>query len=49
LAAEEEAEVVLQVNGKLRSRLLAPRETSREDLERMALADPKVRAFVDGK
>ena len=49
LAAEDEAEVVLQVNGKLRGRLLVPRQTSRADLERLALADPKVHSFVDGK
>jgi leucyl-tRNA synthetase len=49
LAAEDEAEVVLQVNGKLRGRLVVPRQTSRADLERLALADPKVYSFVDGK
>jgi leucyl-tRNA synthetase len=49
LATEDEAEVVLQVNGKLRGRLVVPRQTSRADLERLALADPKVHSFVDGK
>jgi leucyl-tRNA synthetase len=49
LAAEDEAEVVLQVNGKLRSRLLVPRQTPQEQLERLALADPKVQAFVNSK
>ena len=37
LAKEEGAEVVLQVNGKVRSRLLVPLGTSREDLEKAAL------------
>ncbi len=49
LAREEGAEVVVQVNGKVRSRLLAPFGCPREELERMALADPKVRPFVEGK
>src|SRR5579862_732017 len=49
LAKEEEAEVVVQVNGKLRSRLRMPFNTSEAELKQHALADPKVRAFVDGK
>ncbi|MBI3696006.1 MAG: leucine--tRNA ligase [Acidobacteria bacterium] len=49
LAAEDEAEVVVQVNGKLRGRLTVPKQTPKEELERRALADPKVRAHLDGK
>ncbi len=49
LAAEEEVEVVLQVNGKLRGRLVVPLQTPQSELERRALADPKVRAHLDGK
>jgi leucyl-tRNA synthetase len=49
LARESEAEVVLQVNGKVRSRLLAPFGTAKDELERLAMADEKVRPFVDGK
>ena len=49
LAKEEGAEVVLQVNGKLRSRLFVPFGTPREDLERMALADDKMQAHINGK
>ena len=49
LAREYDVEVVLQVNGKLRSKLNVPRGTSREELERMAKEDPKVIAHLDGK
>jgi leucyl-tRNA synthetase len=43
------AEIVLQVNGKVRSRLTAPFGTSREELERQALADDKIRSYIAGK
>ena len=49
LAREESAEVVIQVNGKLRGRLFADFGTPRESLEKLALDDAKVRAFLDGK
>ena len=42
LAKEDEAEIVVQVNGKLRGRIRAPFGTAREELERQALADEKV-------
>jgi leucyl-tRNA synthetase len=49
LAKEDEAEVVVQVNGKLRSRIYAPFGTPREQLEATALADEKLKPFLDGK
>jgi leucyl-tRNA synthetase len=49
LAKEDEAEIVVQVNGKLRSRFHAPFGTPKEELEARAQADEKVRAFVEGK
>jgi leucyl-tRNA synthetase len=49
LARDEEADVVVQVNGKLRSRLAVAFGAAREELERLALADVRVRPFVDGK
>jgi leucyl-tRNA synthetase len=49
LAEADEIEIPVQVNGKLRSRIYAaPNETS-EGLQVLALADPKVREFVEGK
>jgi len=49
LAKEDLAEVVVQVNGKLRTRLFVAFGTSKENLEKMALEDPKVKPFVEGK
>jgi len=49
LAKEDLAEVVVQVNGKLRGRIYAPFGTVREELEALALADEKVKPFVAGK
>ncbi len=49
LAREEQADIVVQVNGKLRSRIQAAFATPTAELEKLALADPKVKPFVDGK
>jgi leucyl-tRNA synthetase len=49
LAKEDEAEVVIQVNGKLRARMAAAFGTPKEELEARALADEKVRPFTEGK
>ncbi len=49
LAREEAAEVVLQVNGKVRGRMAVPFGTPREELEKLALADPKIQPFLAGK
>ena len=49
LAKAEEAEIVVQVNGKLRSRIYAPFGTAREELESRALADDRVLPFLAGK
>ncbi|MBV9402071.1 MAG: leucine--tRNA ligase [Bryobacterales bacterium] len=49
LAKEDAAEVVLQVNGKLRGRILVHFGASSEELEKAALADPKVQPFLSGK
>jgi leucyl-tRNA synthetase len=49
LARAEEIEIPVQINGKLRARVLASPEASQEDLRAMALADAKVREYTDGK
>ena len=48
LARREELEIPIQVNGKLRSRVIAAPDISEEDLRASALADEKVRALIDG-
>jgi leucyl-tRNA synthetase len=49
LAKEDGAEVVFQVNGKLRGKTIVAFGTSKEALEQLALADEKVKPFVEGK
>jgi leucyl-tRNA synthetase len=49
LAKEDLAEIVVQVNGKLRSRIHAPFGTPKEELEARAMADEKVQAYLAGK
>ena len=49
LAREEEAEVVIQVNGKLRGRINVAFGTPREALEKLALNDTKVQPLLDGR
>ncbi len=49
LAREELAEVVVQINGKLRSRIHLPFGTPQQEMERAALADEKLQPFLTGK
>jgi leucyl-tRNA synthetase len=49
VARAEEIVVPVQVNGKLRSRLTVAADVSEQELERLALADPAVKAHIDGK
>jgi leucyl-tRNA synthetase len=48
LARREELEIPIQVNGKLRSRVITSPDISEEDLRAAALADDKVRTLIDG-
>jgi leucyl-tRNA synthetase len=41
--------VVLQVNGKVRSRMEVPASYSEEEIESEALADERIKRFIDGK
>jgi leucyl-tRNA synthetase len=49
LARREELEIPIQVNGKLRSRVIAPPGVSEDELRESALADERVRALIDGR
>jgi leucyl-tRNA synthetase len=49
LAKEDEIEIAVQVNGKLRGRVMAAPESGDDALREMALADSKVREYTDGK
>lgn len=48
LAKKEELEIPVQVNGKLRSRVVVAPDISEADLRTIALADAKVQSFIDG-
>jgi leucyl-tRNA synthetase len=49
LAAEEELEIPVQVNGKLRARIRVPASANDEEIRSKALAEPKVREYVEGR
>jgi leucyl-tRNA synthetase len=49
VAREEGAEIVLQANGKVRSRAIVPFGTKREQLEKLALTDDKMQPFLQGR
>jgi leucyl-tRNA synthetase len=49
LARADEFEMVVQVNGKLRDRIVVPADISREAMEQLALASPRVQAHLQGK
>jgi leucyl-tRNA synthetase len=45
----DEVEFVVQVNGKLRSRIRASKDASQQQIQELALADPAVMRFVEDK
>src|SRR5580692_4404135 len=49
LAKEEELEIPVQINGKLRGLIVVPVDSTEEFVVERALADEKVRAFIAGK
>jgi len=48
LARREELEIPIQVNGKLRSRVLASPDVTEDELRTAALNDDKIQAFIQG-
>ena len=49
LAAEDEIEIPVQINGKLRSRVVVPATATDDEVKQAALVDEKVKAAVAGK
>ncbi len=49
IAAEDQVEIVLQVNGKIRDRVTLPRGLTKEKLEEAARSNQRVKQFTDGK
>ncbi len=49
LAKEEELEIPVQINGKLRSRIVVPADATEDFIVERALADEKVQSAIAGK
>ncbi len=49
LLIEDEVEIIIQVNGKLRDRIVAPLQASEDELKAAALAGEKVQELIAGK
>ena len=49
LAKADEVELAVQINGKVRSRIVVPADSSEEHVKAVALADEKIRAAMEGK
>lgn len=45
----EEVEIVVQVNGKVRAKLMVSRKADKEELEEIALNHKKIKSAIDGK
>jgi len=48
-AAEEEITLVLQVNGKVRDRIMMPAGISKEEAEKVAMNSEVVKKYLEGK
>jgi len=46
---EDEVEIVFQVNGKLRDKVRVAIQATKEEIEKIALASPRVQEFMEGK
>ena len=49
LAKEEEVEIAVQVNGKIKARITVPADADDDTVRSLALADEKVKAAIEGK
>ncbi|MDF1828784.1 leucine--tRNA ligase [Cycloclasticus pugetii] len=45
----DEVQMVVQVNGKLRAKLMVAADASKESIEKLALSEDNVNKFIDGK
>jgi leucyl-tRNA synthetase len=49
LAKEEEIEIPIQVNGKLRSKIVVPADADQNTIQQTAQSDEKLKAAIRGK
>ena len=46
---QENVQIITQVNGKLRAKIIAPVDSTNQTVEQIALADEKIKKFTDNK
>jgi leucyl-tRNA synthetase len=46
---EDTIEMPIQINGRIRGRIIIPISASEEELNKAALSDPKVQKYLEGK
>ncbi|WP_075982645.1 leucine--tRNA ligase [Bacillus massilinigeriensis] len=46
---DDEVEIVVQINGKVKAKMMVPTGMKKEDLEQLAMDDNKVKEQIDGK
>ena len=46
---EDEVEMIVQVNGKVRAKIKMAKDTDRDEAQQLALANEHVKKFTDGK
>ena len=46
---DDEVEIVIQINGKVKHKLLVPVNTNKDVLEQIAMDDDKIKEQIDGK
>lgn len=46
---DDEVEIVIQINGKVKTKLRVPADTNKDMLEQIAMGDDKIKTQIDGK
>ena len=46
---DDEVEIVIQINGKVKAKLMVPADANKDVLEQIAMGDDKVKTQIDGK
>jgi leucyl-tRNA synthetase len=46
---DDEVEIVVQINGKVKTKLMVPADANREALQEIAMGDVKIKEQIDGK
>jgi len=46
---DDEIEIVIQINGKVKTKLMVPADANKDALEQIAMEDSQVKEQIDGK